>query len=177
MGKREGKRGSGQLLDEICCRIVDELNKNGITYVVGDDGEFYFLNSTETAKAEKIIRSCYRQQSLKGGMTMAEMTAAEAIGLLDGRSKTISLENLVVAANFIEQQAEEIEQAKAAIDTHSELAEHYKRREEQAEAECKRLRVCGNCRHFSTGYTGDYCVKANNRETLRQNTCRDWEMV
>ena len=53
-------------------------------------------------------------------------------------------------------------------------------REIELEKECKRLRVCGNCRHFSTGYTGDYCVKESCHgecETLRQNTCRDWEMV
>ena len=82
-----------------------------------------------------------------------------------------NLEQQLAAANA------QLEQARATIDTHSELAEHYKRRAEQAERENKRLRVCGNCRHFSTGYTESYCVKANNRETLRQNTCRDWEMV
>ena len=109
---------------------------------------------------------------------MAEMTAAAMVEWLTS-DKAFGAEcySRKQIAALIERQAAEIEQAKATIDTHSELAENYKRRAEQAEAECKRLRVCGNCRHFSTGYTGDYCVKDNNRETLRQNTCRDWEMV
>lgn len=50
----------------------------------------------------------------------------------------------------------------------------------QAEAECRRLRVCGNCRHYSQGYTDDYCVKDcshGEKETRRGNTCRDWEMI
>ena len=71
-----------------------------------------------------------------------------------------------------EQELAEIEQAKAALDTHSELAEHYKRRAEQAEAECKRLRVCGNCRHFEW----PQCTVSGKR-TTRTSICRDWEMV
>ena len=111
---------------------------------------------------------------------MAEMTAAEAIECLQQNihyyeDPFVDVDKLII--KLIEQQAAEIEQARATIDTHSELAEHYKRRAEQVERENKRLRVCGNCRHFSTGYTESYCVKANNRETMRDNTCRDWEMV
>ena len=65
------------------------------------------------------------------------------------------------------------------IDLESQLAAANARIAELT-AENKRMRVCGNCRHFSAGYTGDYCVKDNccgECETLRQNTCRDWEMV
>jgi len=50
----------------------------------------------------------------------------------------------------------------------------------KAESECKRLRVCGNCRHYSQGYTVDCCVKYlghGEKETRRSNTCNDWEMV
>lgn len=51
---------------------------------------------------------------------------------------------------------------------------------EQAEAQAAAMRVCGNCRHYSQGYTDDYCVKDcshGEKETRRGNTCRDWEMI
>ena len=67
---------------------------------------------------------------------------------------------------------QEIDRAKTTIDTHSELAEHYKQRAEQAEAECKRLRVCCNCRHFEW----PKCTVSGKR-TTRASICRDWEMV
>jgi hypothetical protein len=51
-------------------------------------------------------------------------------------------------------------------------------REIQLEKECQRLRVCGNCRHFSTGYTEDLCAKPSRYgETTRQSTCDGWEMI
>ena len=92
---------------------------------------------------------------------MAEMTAAEAVALLRTTVADfeIELEQCHEIAALIEQQAAEIERLKV---------------------ENNRLRVCGNCRHFSTGYTESYCVKetcCGECETLRQNTCRDWEMV
>ena len=103
---------------------------------------------------------------------MAEMTAAEAVKLLHnnqyqkhiGNGEYDYIHPLTDAQakgieSLIEQQAAEIERLKV---------------------ENNRLRVCGNCRHFSTGYTESYCVKetcCGECETLRQNTCRDWEMV
>ena len=53
-------------------------------------------------------------------------------------------------------------------------------RAERAEAECKRLRVCGNCRHYSRGYDGSFCAddaSFDEKELGRQMTCNDWEMV
>lgn len=123
---------------------------------------------------------------------MAEMTAAEIISELKSEIAGFCTENLsdymqVVradlldsAARLIEQQAAEITELRSIEAGAAYLNEQQAQEIEQAEAECKRLRVCGNCRHFSAGYTGDYCVKESchgKRETLRQNTCRDWEMV
>jgi len=74
---------------------------------------------------------------------MAEMTAADAVKLLkefypwDEDSE----EDMNQIAAIIEQQAQEIEQARATIDTHSELVEHYKQRAEQAEASCAAMRL------------------------------------
>lgn len=48
----------------------------------------------------------------------------------------------------------------------------------RAEKECKLLKTCANCRHFSRGYADNRCVKNLwPTETLRQNNCRDWKMV
>ena len=58
------------------------------------------------------------------------------------------------------------------------LNEGILKKAEEIEAECKRLRVCGNCRHFSTGYTEDLCAKPSRYGgTTRQSTCNDWEMI
>ena len=78
---------------------------------------------------------------------MAEMTVAEAIFVLN-KSTILSNSIKKQIGTLVEQQARDIDHAKATINTHSEMAEHYKRRAEQAEAENKRLRVCCNCRHF-----------------------------
>lgn len=53
--------------EKICCRIVDELNKSGITYGIGIDGDMYFANHEDKLRGEKIIKRCYREQMLKGG--------------------------------------------------------------------------------------------------------------
>lgn len=55
------------MLDEICCRIVDELNKSGVSYGIGIDGDIYFVNPDDKPEGEKIIKRCYREQMLKGG--------------------------------------------------------------------------------------------------------------
>ena len=55
------------------------------------------------------------------------------------------------------------------------LSEHYKQRAEQAEAWCKRLRVCGNCRYYCVDDSNNCCI--GDHKVTRQNTCRDWEMV
>lgn len=120
---------------------------------------------------------------------MAEMTAAEAIAVLHnnqyqkhiGNGEYDYIHPLTDAQSkgiesLIEQQAAEIERAKATIDTHSELIEHYKRRAEQAEKENKRMRVCGNCRHISCWGNCDRC-SVTDKIVSREDSCRDWEMV
>lgn len=81
---------------------------------------------------------------------MAEMTVAEASETLF-KSVFLANDERVRIAAMLESQAAEIE----------------------------RLKVCGNCRHFSVGYSGDYCVKImshGGKETKRTDTCGDWEM-
>ena len=117
---------------------------------------------------------------------MAEMTAAEAIRTAwkfnqpqlvkfiecqESKEKLLK-QQIEYCTALIEQQAAKIEQARATIDTHSELIDHYKRRAEQAETENKRLRVCSNCRHFEW----PKCTVSGKR-TTRASICRDWEMV
>ena len=72
---------------------------------------------------------------------MAEMTVGKAVEWLTS-DKAFGQEcySRKQIAALIEQQAAEIEQARATIDTHGALAEHYKRRAEQADVENKRMR-------------------------------------
>lgn len=111
---------------------------------------------------------------------MAEMTAAEAIRIAL-KFNQFDVAGVITRMTTHLDGAKQKESAyKQSVESKKALIEQQAAEIERLKVENKRLRVCGNCRHFSTGYTGDYCVNDNcygECETLRQNTCRDWEMV
>ena len=58
------------------------------------------------------------------------------------------------------------------IDDVIATVKYHEHRAEQAEAQNKRMRVCGNCRHFEW----PKCTVSGKR-TTRASICREWEMV